>query len=168
MDIFDPKNYAEYLKKTYYSPFDRFRRREREQYVERFGYQKIEEIVKNTEEFCRFLIKHFENSDKNWHRFRISESDYISTGLALGHHPDMLLRLDEFDKQISHYLLTKALDTNLPLGFTEIEFFNAREDAGHIEIINYLEIQMDKQKLSNLKMKLEKDKTPKEQFEREM
>ena len=168
MDIFDPKSYAEYLKKTYYSPFDRFRRREREQYVERFGYQKIEEIVKNTEEFCRFLIKHFENSDKNWHRFRISESDLVSTGLALGEHPDMLLSFDEFNKQISHYLLTKALNTNLPLGFTEIEFFNAREDAGHIEIINYLEIQMDKQKLSNLKMKLEKDKTPKEQFEREM
>ena len=168
MAIFDPKSYAEYLKKTYYMPFDRFRSREREEYVEMFGYQRIEKIVKNTEEFCRFLIKHFESADKNWHRFRISDEEYVFTGLALGRSPDMLLSFDEFDKQISHYLLTEALNTDLPLGWTEIEFFNAREDSGHIERIDYLEIEMDKQKLSNLKTLIEKERPEREPPEREM
>lgn len=133
LDIFNLDSYKEYLISYYFYDCDHndIKRLERKRILERnYTDDNLQSIVDNTKEF---ILNILDNTTDNYVSIELAKNEeYIFTNCTGGHHPDILMPIDETDKsfKISKYLLEKFLGREFMvyLDEEEIEYFDDNED----------------------------------------
>ena len=151
MNIFDKNEYINYLKNFYISPCDKDI--DRSKYIDEIGEERLASIVKDTRDFCEYVADKYEFYNNNFHRFVVVDSERIFTNLVGGHTPDTLYYFKEFDenKAVSKHLLEQAMNIRVHVGWSDEEYYNEREGAGHFETIYYVELPTTLEKIDELK-----------------